>query len=113
MLFTSFCRNAPKFVPFFVPNLGKFTLAQGHIYDDKIFEKNLKNLRKLLKLRKTLMFSVDAMGNFEELFNEIDTDQNGSISICEIMVFCKKKGLRLGFSKILTFVKYFDQVTRI
>jgi Ca2+-binding EF-hand superfamily protein len=53
------------------------------------------------------------MGNFEELFNEIDTDQNGSISIREIMVFCKKKGLRLGFGEILTFVKYFDQVTRI
>jgi Ca2+-binding EF-hand superfamily protein len=47
---------------------------------------------------------------FEDLFNEIDTDKSGTISFREMMVFCKKKGLRLGFGEILAFMKYFDEV---
>jgi hypothetical protein len=50
---------------------------------------------------------------FEKLFDEIDTDHSGTISFREIMVFCKKKGLRLGYGEILAFMKYFDQVTKI
>jgi hypothetical protein len=47
---------------------------------------------------------------FERLFEEIDTDKSGTITFREIMVFCKKKGLRLGFGEIVAFVKYYDKV---
>jgi hypothetical protein len=39
--FRLFC-NAPKFTPLFVPSLGKFTLAQGQIDDDKFITENSK-----------------------------------------------------------------------
>ena len=46
----------------------------------------------------------------EKLFDEIDVDNSGTISFREIMVFCKKRGLRLGYGEIVAFMKYFDQV---
>ncbi len=50
---------------------------------------------------------------FEKLFEEIDTDHSGSITFREIMVFCKKKGLRLSYGEIVAFMKYFDCVRKI
>jgi Ca2+-binding EF-hand superfamily protein len=47
---------------------------------------------------------------FEQLFNEIDADKSGTISFRELMIFCKNKGLRLGYGEILAFMKYFDKV---
>jgi Ca2+-binding EF-hand superfamily protein len=50
---------------------------------------------------------------FEKLFEEIDTDKSGSISYRELMVFCKNKGLKLGYGEMLAFMEYFDQVKKL
>ena len=48
--------------------------------------------------------------DFESLFKEIDTDESGTISFRELMVFCKRKGLKLGYMEIVAFMKFFDKV---
>ncbi len=53
-------------------------------------------------------FSIQAA--LQKLFDNLDADNSGTISFREIMVFCKKKGLRLGFGEIVAFMKYYDKV---
>jgi Ca2+-binding EF-hand superfamily protein len=55
----------------------------------------------------------DKQAAFEKLFDEIDTDNSGTLTFREIMVFCKKRGIRLGFGEIVAFMKYYDMVREI
>ncbi len=44
----------------------------------------------------------------ERLFEEMDTDGSGTISFREIMVFCKKRGIKVGYGEIIAFMKHFE-----
>jgi len=71
-----------------------------HIQIENVVAEKRKNLPSFFTIQAALQM----------LFDNLDTDNSGTISFREIMVFCKKKGLRLGFGEIVAFMKYYDKV---
>jgi hypothetical protein len=72
----------------------------AHIQIENVVAEKRKNLPSFFTIQAAL----------QKLFDNLDTDNSGTISFREIMVFCKKKGLRLGFGEIVAFMKYYDKV---